>query len=822
MQRIFMWVLVGVLLTASGQDLVCQTVKLLADVDVSWPFPLFPYFTKATDDGRYLACANDTIGVIRLQTYPLERRDTVAIPDSVKTVRCVGFVSGRLLLTYESRSNGSAHFATIDINGKEWTSIPDVVPTVHPEYGPLYRIQQYTAAPGQNTAVLGIYYRSGTTLSTTRYITTFINTQTLATLQTYDSLGTMKVCPGGREYYCTKLAPDSSAWLCQYFDAATGDLLRTVRCRGQYYYSTGIDHVMYTDREIGSIEEPPVTVLSDYQVFNGTLAAPNLFCRLRTTGNVKWLEAYDFLNGSATLIDSLHANGVIVQINDVDRLIFVQTVEPFRFRVYSYSGLQGREGIACIRNVDTTLVFSEVDYSAVHVSRTRNATITSTIDGKQYAMNGRTTPLSLRADRHGVVPFSATARNAQGVVIDSMERAPLVVRRPSAYTDAVRVPQEATELALGENEESLSVVSDSMMTVFPIISGAMPMLDTSHARIIRHGSLHATQSALLPSTSYVKIVLRDDDPGNQEYRRSLDQLVVGFNGDTSLIRSVSLTPEVIVRKVRTVWNVTESVLGLAVFTSNPGPGRLYLSKRIDGAWVSYGDTNGIKIVNGDRIDISVPGLIMTTGTSGALYLSNMSDGSSIFDTTDGRAHALLVDDSTFITTERVWKLRDGTWQAQPILSRHTYYNADAVRLSASTSLLFRQDRDMIGYIVDHSRAAVVDSILYGFSNPQCAVYSKRYRGLFIGNDGGVVGFVPIDPKYLDPTSVSFEQPSKANSCITSCTLYTVQGSKVASLTCSSLLSTTDVESLAKSNGLYIAVYTQEHGKPISQMVFVGR
>ncbi len=259
-----------------------------------------------------------------------------------------------------------------------------------------------------------------------------------------------------------------------------------------------------------------------------------------------------------------------------------------------------------------------------------------------------------------------------------------------------------------------------------------------------------------------------------------------------------------------------------MFTTNPGPGRLYLSKRINGAWVPVGDTNGIKILNGDRVDISVPGLIMSTSTGGALYLSNMSDGSSIFDTTDGRAHALLVDDSTFITTERVWKLRDGAWQAQPILSRNTYNNADAVRLSASTSLLFRQDRDMFGYIVDHSSAAVVDSIIHGFPYPGVAVYSKRYRGLFIGNYGGIVGFVPIDPKYLDPTSVSFEQPSNANSCITSCTLYTVQGSRVAGVTCTSLLSTTDVESLAISNGLYIAVYTQEHGKPITQLIVVGR
>lgn len=119
MQRIISWLLVGVLFTAGGHSLVCQTVKMLADVDVSFPFSLNPNITSASVDGRYMACVNDTLGVIFLRVYPTERRDTVAIPDSVKTVRCVGFASGRLLLTYELRSNGQVHFAAIDITGKE-------------------------------------------------------------------------------------------------------------------------------------------------------------------------------------------------------------------------------------------------------------------------------------------------------------------------------------------------------------------------------------------------------------------------------------------------------------------------------------------------------------------------------------------------------------------------------------------------------------------------------------------------------------------------------------------------------------------------------
>ncbi len=552
MQRIVKWLFVGVLLTASGQDLVCQTVKLLADVDVSYPFILL--YTKVSVDGQYVACAkDDSIGVLRLRTYPTERRDTIAIPDSVTSVRCVGFMMDRLLLAYRSRTTGLTHFATIDNDGYAWKSVPDVLPSTHPSFGALEPAMSCTIAPGQSTAVLGSYYRSTEAPATWMYVTTIINTQTLAVLQTYDSVGTMKVSPGGYEYYYTRMAPDSTAWLCTYFSASSGEWLRTVRCKGRYYaYSTGIDHIMYTGREIGNIDGDPFRVATEDQLLIGCLAAPNVFCRQQSVGYRQWIEAYDVLNGTSVVIDSL-GGGAYVGVNDVDRLIIVQGTSPFRFRVYKYEGFEGREGIACLRSVDTTLVFSEVDYSAVHVSRTRNATITCTIDGKQYAINGRTTPLSLREDRHGVVPFSATARNAQGVVIDSMVRAPLVVRRPSAYTDAVKVPQAAMELALSENEESLSVVSDSMMTVIPIISGAMPMLDTTHARIVRDGSLHATQSALLPSTSYVKIVLRDDDPGNQEYRRSLDQLVVGLNGDTSLIRSAVITPEMIVRKVQTVY-----------------------------------------------------------------------------------------------------------------------------------------------------------------------------------------------------------------------------------------------------------------------------
>jgi len=821
MQQFTRWLMVSALLFAGGQGLLCQTVKLLADVDVSTPFVL--RYTRVSVDGQYVACAyKDSVGVLRLRTYPTERRDTIAIPDSVTSVRCVGFMKDRLLLAFQLRTTGRTHFATIDNDGKEWRSVPDVLSSLHPSFGVLETEMSCIIAPGQSTAVLGSYYRSTTTPTRSTYITTIINTQTLTTLQSYDSVGTLRVSPGGREYYYTKMAPDSSSWLCVYFDATTGKWSRTVRCFVPYYYATGIDHVMYTTKSIGTTDAESVTVLPGGRSYNGCLASPNILSVITSSDTVQRIEAYDVLKSTSMLIDTIRALGVYTVVNDVDRLLLVHVVGPFRFRVYKYEGLEGSEGLACIRNVDTTLVFSVVDYSTVHLSRTRDASITAKIDGKEYAMNGRTAPLRLRYDRIGQVPFSATARNAQGVVIDSMVRTPLVVRRPSAYTDAVKVPQAAMELALSENEESLSVFSDSMMTMIPIISGATPMLDTTHARIIRDGSLHTTQTHLLPSNTYVKIVLRDDDPNRPEYRRSLDQLVVGLNGDTSLIRSVLLSPEVIVRKVRTVWNAADSLLGLALFTSNPGPGRLYLSKRTSGTWMPVGDSSGIAILNGDRVDISVPGLIMTTGTSGALSVTNILDGTVILDTNDGRAHALLVDDSTFITTERVWKFREGTWQAQPTLSRNTYINADAVRMSASTSLLFRQDRNMIGYLVDHSSAAVVDSIIQGFPYPGSAVYSKRYRGLFIGNYGGVVGFVPIDPKFLDPTSAAFEYSPKAPLGITSCILYTVHGSRVASVACTAPLSAADVTSLAIFNGLYIAVYTQEHGEPITQLIIVGR
>jgi hypothetical protein len=797
-----------------------QNVKLLADVDVSRPFILL--YSEASVDGQYIACSkDDSIGVLRVRTYPTERRDTIAIPDSVTSVRCVCFLKDRLLLAYQSRATRLTHFATIDNDGTEWKSAPDVLPSVHPVYGKLDPFISSTVAPGQNTAALGGYYSTSTTPSKTAYLTTIINTQTLATLHTYDTVGPLKVSPGGREYYYTKMAPDSSAWLCLYFDVATGAWLRTVRSNWRYGSSTGIDHIMHTTRSIGSIDAEPVTMLPEDQSFVTCLASPNIMCVLRSTDTLQWIEAYDVLNGTSVLIDTIRA-GVSVTVNDVDRLILVHTTLPFRFRVYSYDGYQGREGLACIRSVDSTLVFSNVNYSTVHLSRTPNAHVTAMIDRREYAMNGRTTPLTLRSDRLGWVPFSATARSAQGMVIDSMVRAPLIVRRPSAFTDAVQVRHGAAELALSADEQSLAVVSDSMTTVIPIISGPSPTLDTAHARIIRDVATHATQTPLLPSTSYVKTVLRDDDPNRQEYRRSLEQLVVRFNGDSTLLRSFALEPDVIIRKVQTVWSVTDSLLGLAVFTSNASAGRLYLSKRINGAWVLAGDTNGIKILNGDRVDISVPGLIMSTSAGGTLYVTNRSDGTVIFDTTDGRAHALLVDDTTLITSNRVWKLRDGTWQPQQFLGRNSYLNSDVIRVSASTSLLLRYDRNIIGYLVDHASAAVKDSLDNGFKNQRCAIYSNRYRGVFVGYYNGEVGFVPIDPKYLDPTSVAIEQSPRAPLGITSCTLYTVHGSRVAGLACTTALSATEVESLHIPSGLYIAVYTHEHGEPTSQLIVIEK
>ncbi len=102
MQRMFMRLIVGMMLTGSGAAVTAQTSTLLADVELGTSFVL--YFSVTSIDGRYTACVVDTIGVLRLQSYPNERRDTVAIPDSVRNVQAWGFVSNRLLLSYSSRT----------------------------------------------------------------------------------------------------------------------------------------------------------------------------------------------------------------------------------------------------------------------------------------------------------------------------------------------------------------------------------------------------------------------------------------------------------------------------------------------------------------------------------------------------------------------------------------------------------------------------------------------------------------------------------------------------------------------------------------------
>lgn len=425
---IFILLIVGVLLTGRGATVTAQTIQLLADVEFGKPFvTLYP--TKSID-GRYVASVIDTIGVLRLQSYPNERRDTVAIPDSVTSVRAWCFVSNRLLLYYKSRATKELHLAVIENESKTWTPISDIFPFVDSALGMLASFNTCTVAPGKSTATLvGTY--SASAVSTTRSV--IFNAQSAAALKTYDSVNINRVSPHGREYYSMKVTSDSSALLCTYVDARTGQLLRTVRSHENYYSAgaTGIDHIMYTHYPLGNVSEASLPLFkADDRTIVGSLAAPNVFCTVRETSGLQWTEAYDVLNRTSVLIDTIRAAGSFVNVNDVDRVVVLHSLNPFRLRVYSYGGVEGREGLACIRSVDTALVYGNVTYGALFVAKTKEVDIVGRIDGRSYVLSGRANPLVLNADHVGEVPFAAILRNKQGDVIDSNVCTSLVVRYP--------------------------------------------------------------------------------------------------------------------------------------------------------------------------------------------------------------------------------------------------------------------------------------------------------------------------------------------------------------------------------------------------------
>ena len=260
-------------------------------------------------------------------------------------------------------------------------------------------------------------------------------------------------------------------------------------------------------------------------------------------------------------------------------------------------------------------------------------------------------------------------------------------------------------------------------------------------------------------------------------------------------------------------------MGLYVCRRDSPSGRLYLSNYIDDTWVPYGDTSGIDIPSGERVDIGVAGRIVSSNSDGRLIIMNVADGSILFDTTVYNAHSILINDSTLLTTESIWKLIGDGWQMKSRLTRTS--GVDVIRMSAVASVIRLQASNNIGYIVSHEKSAIVDSLGPGFYGPLCAVYSHRYHGMFVGFNNGLIGFLPIKSAYDGPTSITSGHRALAPGHFTSCTLYSIDGGRVVELACSSQLSKADVASFRVPNGLYVAVYKQDHGDPFTELILVG-
>jgi hypothetical protein len=822
MQRFLTWLLVGMLFTAGGHSLLCQTVKLLADVDVKDLY--WSYQATESADGRYVANVINQVGLVRVRTYPIEKRDTIPLPDSAYDVQCIGFLPDRLLLSYLSANSWLVRLATISNDGTVWQGIPDIVPPTNSSGWKLQRYGRCIIAPGRMTAALDYVYASSESPSRSTAHTVVINSATLDTLHSYDSVSNFKVCPGGREYYFVKRAADKTGYLHIYVDASTGQTLRSVYYERGFYgaYPSGIDSVMYLDFDVFRIDGITCQMFPLDRLNVGCLAGPNVLCTVKSSTRPKRVEAYDVLDRSVALIDTINASEVYARVNDVDQIVAVHTTAPFRYRVYSYSGWVGREGLACVRTVDTTLLFNLVAYGVVSFTRSNPAEIVCMIDNKEYGMNGRRSSIILRADHLGTIPFSASARSVDGSLLSATTCRPLVVRYPGSFTVATRVNHVIAELALSADEQSIHAISDSMSTIIPLTGVLAPVFDSTQFVVVRDSSMHVSQCPLLSSRAYVDVKLHGIDTTGQGPRRSVQQHIRWIDGKSEQLRSIDVAPDVVVKKARTLWSTADSVIGLHIQQPAPANGRLYLSKlNPNGDWVPYGDSGGIEVPYYDRIDISVRGRIAVTYPNGLLVVMNKVDATKYTEVdVGGWTNALYVDDTTIVTPVAVWKHQATTWEQRKYPSDLSSAS-DIVRLSGSATLLLRTERTLFGFVVDHVSPTKVDSLKNGYDKPSCVVYSQRYHGLFVGYSSGVLAFLPLDLPSSDPTSVAVRPLFPESGGITSCVLYTMDGSMVAGMECAASLSATDVQSLHIPNGLYLAVYMRERGVPTTQMILVA-
>lgn len=804
-------------------DATSQTVTKVVEVEVGTG-DVKP--SVRTNNGQFVTVMIDSMRVLRMQLYPTVQRDTVRVPDSLGRVGLLGVTASGSIFTSTSRTTGAVRLAALAHDDTAWRDISHLLPAVDAQMGSLRlsSSNRVFALTGQSTVVIVGTYGTSTSLSQTTYRSVIANAWTYQALRTYDSVAIGGVTPGGQSYYSLRTASDSTAQLCTYYDPATGQQTHTVRCRFDYTTPTGIDHIMHSGKMIGNIDEAPSPFIQKDRWLVRCTGAPNIFFTVRYNGKQDVFELYDLHTRTGVVIDS--TSGVIT-IDDVEQRVSFTQSSPFRIAVYDYGGGIGRQGVVWFRNVDTANVYENVSYGAVYLGYQRMKEIVGIIDGRTYVLSGRTEPLLLSEDQRRLVPFTVEARDSSGTVTSRDTAVPLVVRYPASYTTVTRVGQDVQEMSFSADEQSVSVESDSMTTILPLRGASTPVFDAPRVITMSGTTLHVSQSKMTTADTYVSCVLRQDDSTAPFYERWIDQIAVNMErSDTSTIRSVWIEPDVNVSRIRTVSNDRDQLIGLCVNGNVPDRGRLYVTQKSGKTWMPYGDTNGIDVPGSGRVDLSIPGHVVATSSSGRVIMKRLIDASTRIDAMTYYQPAIVIDDTTILNAYAFWKLRDGIWIAAQNLEYYYnnlgYYSADVVRLSSGYSAIVGNFRRGAVVILDNATMSVAATLGPGFATPTCAIYSKRYHGLFIGHQTGVVGFVPIPSKYETPTSMSIQQPPTVPTSVTSCVVYTLAGSKMLEIPCTSQLSDRDAESLHLPTGLYIAVYSQEHGPAFSRMLMLWR
>lgn len=794
-------------------DATGQSVRKIADVNFRDSL-----YRRVSPNGQYVAYALDSTGVRRTRTYPTRSDDTIQIPDSVFHVLMLGVTNDATFLTYESRASGLVHLAAIPHNETTWRELSSVLPPQDPELGNLFQWPgNCIAVTGYPTVVIYGIYLSQSAPQKASYRTLIVNTQTYEVLQTYQGLIIDGVRPGGKEFYSRRIAPDSQAYLCTYYDGSTGAALKTIRIGSGYSSPTGFDHIMYNSRMIGNVDEAPMPIVEAGSFVAGCVMSPNVYCVNRYDQGKSTLELLDLVTSKRTYIDTSGS----VLIDHADSIIIVLNERPTRIRVYKIDSLVQKEGFVCLRERDTAVVYQSVTYGAIYLGQKIMNDVVATIEGQEYKISGRQSPLILKNDSVGSVPFSAVAREAGGGVLYRDTLVPLTVRYPGAYIAATRTAPHVRELALSADEESIAVVSDSTTTIVPLHAGVAPSFDDVRSSLLKGASLHTTQSELLPADSHIEIHERHDDPGQQQYHHTLDQVVVRAGADTTVIRSLYIPPDMYVAGAASVTGVSDRLLGMCVYRYGTLPGRLYLTQYRDGMWQPIGDTNGIEIPANGAADLSIPGHVVATGENYQLVMKRLDDTASLINVRVMSLPAIVVNDSTILTTQNYMRSQQGKWVDGPYLPKG-YAGVDVKRVSTLNSVMIVNEPWNTGYLLNNATMSVERALGRGFDSATCAVYSRRYHGLFVGHHTGILGFLPLMIKDSTATDVSLERQATAANGVIACSIFTLTGAHMREVTCSRILTYADVREFDMPSGLYLMVYHLETGMVVTQPMIVWK